>query len=239
MEKIKAAKLERQIERCQLRAPGDGLLAHANDPSRVNQQQLQIEEGATVRERQKIFGVVNLAGPMRINAKVREAMVDQVKQGQAVRIKVEALPNEVLTGIVRSIAPMADPLAFRADNRTKVYTTLIAFDQPVPDLRPGMGAAVDIPIFDLDDVLTVPITAVVQIDDQDRVMVKTPEGAIELRAVTLGKENNQAIEVKQGLRPGDRVFLDPSARVSEPIKTKLRQRPGRSPTPAPTDPAAP
>ena len=239
LEKIKAAKLGRQVERCQLRAPSDGLIVHANDPQRVKQQQFQIEEGATVRERQIIFRVINLADPMRINAKVREAMVDQVKVGQTVRIKVEALPLEDLTGVVRSIAPVVDPLAFRADNRTKVYTTLIAFDQPVPNLRPGMVAAVDIPIFDLDDVLTVPITAVIQIDDQDRVMVKTPGGTIELRVVTLGKGNNQAIEVNQGLRPGDRVFLDPSARLSEPMKTKLRQRPGRPSTSAPAEPAAP
>jgi len=144
LEKVKTAKLERQIKSCKLLAPGDGLLVHANEPQRIGgKRQLQIEEGATVRERQKIFAVIDLAEPMRINAKVPESLVDQVKLGDVVRIKVDAIPDQVLTGVVRDVAPQADTGVFLADNK-KVYTTLIQVDKGGQNLRPGMSASVDI-----------------------------------------------------------------------------------------------
>jgi len=82
-------------------------------------------------------------------------------------------------------------------------------------------------------VLTVPVASVVNIDDNDGVAVRTPQGAIEFREVTLGRSNTQAVEVKQGLKPGDRVFLDPKARMTEPAKGAPRSSPMKPPPPDP------
>src|SRR5204862_2736456 len=58
LEKGKEDKLERQIAACTLRAPIDGLVVYANDPSRsFGSNQPQDEEGATVRERQKSISI--------------------------------------------------------------------------------------------------------------------------------------------------------------------------------------
>ena len=101
----------------------------------------------------------------------------------------------------------------------KVYTTyMVQLDAgPVGKLRPGMVARVDIPIFELDDVLSVPVGAVASSPRRlDRVQVRAPDGSTEWRTVTLGRSNGEAVEVKEGLRPGDRVLL------------KLHRRPGRA-----------
>jgi len=82
-------------------------------------------------------------------------------------------------------------------------------------------------------VLSVPVASVVHIDDKNRVAVRNPEGAIELREVTLGKSNAQAVEVKRGLQAGDRVFLDPKARMTEPAQGVPRRPPTK---PSPLDP---
>ena len=64
----------KQIENCKLFAPSDGIVVYANDPNRrTGQCQPQIEEGATVRERQKIFSLPDLDAPMRVNTKVHES----------------------------------------------------------------------------------------------------------------------------------------------------------------------
>ena len=61
LEKSKEAKLERQIAACKLVAPSRGLVVYANDPSRsIGANQPQIEEGATVHERQKIISIPDL-----------------------------------------------------------------------------------------------------------------------------------------------------------------------------------
>ncbi|HEV3167186.1 MAG TPA: sigma-70 family RNA polymerase sigma factor, partial [Isosphaeraceae bacterium] len=88
LERQRVEKLKREIASCNLYAPSDGVVVYANDPNRFGGANLpQIEEGAEVRERQKIFSLPDLNAPMQVNSKVPEAWVDQVAQGQPARIK--------------------------------------------------------------------------------------------------------------------------------------------------------
>ena len=81
LEKNKVEKLKKQIEACRIFAPRDGVVVYANDPGRRGSNgRPQVEEGATVRERQKIASVLDLAGPMQVNLKVPESKVDFVSR---------------------------------------------------------------------------------------------------------------------------------------------------------------
>ena len=78
LEKSKEKKLERQIANCKIMAPADGLVVYANDPNRAfGSNQPQIEEGATVRERQKIFSLPDITR-MQVNTKVHESQIDKI-----------------------------------------------------------------------------------------------------------------------------------------------------------------
>ena len=93
LEKDKEAKLEKQIENCKLIAPSDGLVVYANDPSRMfGSNQSQIEEGATVRERQKIFSLPDIS-QMRVNAKVHESKIDMIQPQLKAQIRVDAFAD--------------------------------------------------------------------------------------------------------------------------------------------------
>ena len=233
-EKGRVRELVGQIEHCRLLAPGDGLLVVARDPARAESP--PIEGGATVRERQKVFSVIDPAEPMRIDATVREAVVHRVEPGQAVRIAVDALPGRALTGVVRAVAPRPDAVVAGGE---KLYPISIQLDQGVPGLRPGMSAAVEIRIFELDEVLAVPVASVVPVDDGHRVAVQAPGGAVEWRGVALGATNAESVEVRRGLRPGDRVLLAPPRRGGDPTKATHRRRRPRSPAPPPAGPGVP
>ncbi len=231
LEKDKQTKLERQIRKCVLVAPSDGVVVYANDPGRLGNNRVQIEEGVTVRERQKIFSVVDLNDPMRVNSKVREAMVARVGRGQRARIKVDAFPGRVLTGVVQLVYPLPDATWYGDGPPMRVYTTLVRIEDAFPGLRPGMTADVEIPIVELDNVLTVPVGAVLHFDDKDHVAVRMP-GGFEWREVTLGESDNASVEVKQGLKAGESVILDPAALMSEKERREKLAAPTR-PAPAP------
>jgi HlyD family secretion protein len=145
LEKSKEKKLVRQIDACTLKAPAEGIVVYANDPMRnFNRALRQIEEGATVRERQKILVVVDPDGPMRANAKVTENHIDQVKRGMKAKIRIDAFPGRLLDGTVVDVAPLPDALGFLADPSPKVYSTRVRIDDRLPGLRPGMTAEVEI-----------------------------------------------------------------------------------------------
>src|SRR5258708_37932551 len=110
-----------------LTAPGEGLVVYANDPGRFGgNNQVQIEEGASVRERQKIFSLPDIT-QMRVNTKVHESMVDKIGKGLRAKIRVDAFAAQELTGQVQSIAPLADQNAMFGSD-IKVYTTLAAIE---------------------------------------------------------------------------------------------------------------
>jgi RND family efflux transporter MFP subunit len=205
LEKSKEAKLRRQISFTSMKAPADGFLVHANPMGRQGPVSL---EGALVRPRQKIFSVPDLTKPMQLNAKMPESMVDKIQPDMNVKVKVDAFPDEMLTGVVVDVAPRPDP--GRMGDPVKVYTTHVKLDKAPSGLRPGMTASADVVL--LKDVLTVPLKAVKhdEAHDQYHVMVKTPEGKIEPRDVTLGAGSIGFVQVKSGLKVGDVVVTDPA-----------------------------
>ena len=159
MERAKEAKLRRQIASCQILAPADGILNYATLPNPTGARPWpRIEAGATIRERQKIFSIPDLNSPMRVAAKVHEAMVDRLSPGQTARVHVDAFPNETFLGVVEAVAPRPDPATFFNPD-VKVYTTPVAITNGIRGLRPGFSASVKIVVAELDDVLSVPIQA--------------------------------------------------------------------------------
>jgi RND family efflux transporter MFP subunit len=218
LELTKLEKLRRQIDKCKLFAPNDGLIVYATDGNmfRMNNQ-ATIEEGATVRERQKIFSLPDIAR-MQVNAKVHESMINRIEVGQKVNIKVDAFPNEKLTGTVKTVNPLPDQGNFLASD-VKLYTTIVTIDQSFASLRPGMTAECVVLINTVDDALVIPVTAVLPLKGKDYVYVVTPNGP-ERREITLGDTNDIQIEVKKGLNEGEKVVLNPTALVSEAEKNE-------------------
>ena len=75
LEKQRLARLQKCIDNCTLRAPGDGILVYVNQTNRWGQVDQPIEQGVTVREGQSIF---QLPDPQHMRVKTR----DQRDQGR-------------------------------------------------------------------------------------------------------------------------------------------------------------
>ena len=130
LERDKEAKLVKQIANCKLFAPGDGIVVYANDPNRsFGSNAPQIEEGATVRERQKIFSLPDIT-KMQVNTKVHESQIDKIAAGMKAKIRVDAFSDTELEGTVKDVAPLPDPTSFFSSD-IKVYTTHITIDNPL------------------------------------------------------------------------------------------------------------
>jgi multidrug resistance efflux pump len=137
LEKNKVDKLAKQIDACRIKAPRAGVISYAKRSGP------QIEEGATVRQRQKIVTVVDLDGPMQVNVKVPEDKIDLVSPGLRASVTIDAFPLTTMPAIVDTVAPLPDPVAM-ATWDSKVYTTRLRLLGPLPGLRPGMTARAEI-----------------------------------------------------------------------------------------------
>ena len=88
-----------------------------------------------------------------------------------------------------------------------MYETIVTIDQSVQDLKPGMTAVVEIHVDQLNDVLTVPIQAVVQ--EKESTFVYLRRGSIVRQEIEIGGTNEKLVEVKSGLSELDQVVLNP------------------------------
>ncbi|MGF1452559.1 MAG: HlyD family secretion protein, partial [Opitutales bacterium] len=102
-ERISTAELSRNIENCRITAPTSGMVVYAPQGGRWDRETL--EEGSEVRERQELL-YLPTAAQMSARINVHETMLSKLEIGQEATIRVDALPNTVLTGNITEIAVM-------------------------------------------------------------------------------------------------------------------------------------
>jgi RND family efflux transporter MFP subunit len=218
LEVSKEKKLERQIAACKIRAPSDGLVVYANDPMRAwGSNQPQIEEGAQVRERQKIFSLPDIS-KMQVNAKIHESHIDLIKRGLKAKVRVDAFSDQLLEGTVVDVAPLPDVSSMFSSD-VKVYTAKVQIDNPLPGLRPGMNAEVEILVDRRENVLFVPVTAVLQFGGKDHLTKKVGDHYTQTE-VELGPSNESYVQITKGAKADDQIVMSPLSLMTDEEKNK-------------------
>jgi len=207
LQKDRLEKLKKQLDACVIRAPAPGQVVYASSTSRWARRNRPIEQGAEVHHRMKILELPNTA-EMKVETKVHEVWVDKVRPGQFAKITVDAFPDENFSGKVLKVAPLADPQRWWANPDHKVYLTEVSIDGTNNRLRTGMSAKVEILIKKLENVLIVPVQTVINRSGTKVVYVDN-NGQPEAREVTTGEFNDNFIEIKSGLKVGEKVLLTP------------------------------
>lgn len=211
LERVKLADVNEQIELATIRAERPGLVVYGasdqNSRRYRSSSEEAIQEGATVRERQSILTIPDMR-EMAVKVNIHESAVQRVAVGQAVKVLVDAFPDEQLTGVVTKVAVVADSGNSFMNPDLKVYPTTIKIDGTHDWLRPGMSAEIEILVRTLEDVIYVPIQAVTYFDDK-RVVYVSSRGRTERREIEVGTFSDSFIEVTSGLEEGEDVLLLP------------------------------
>ncbi|HXI92863.1 MAG TPA: efflux RND transporter periplasmic adaptor subunit [Blastocatellia bacterium] len=170
-----------------LTAPIDGIVVERNATI-----------GATVGPDSSLFKIIDNSSVW-VDANVFEKDLDRVKLGQGSRVSVPAVPGTVFSGKVIFVSSVVDP-----ETRTvKVRTEVANRDGR---LKPDMFANVQI-ITEADrSAISVPQSAVLNDDGQSVVFVLTA-GGYEKRVVTTGIQSDDRIEIRDGVKAGEKVVV--------------------------------
>lgn len=213
------AKIDRQIERCKMVAPTEGLVVYATTGRggfRGDDQPLA--EGQTVRERQEIIYLPTTTS-VTAEVSVHESNLDRVRPGLPVRVTVDALPGRTFLGRVTSVAPLPDAQSAWMNPDLKVYKTQIDLVGDVEGLRTGMSCRAEIVVEQHPDAVYIPVQSVLRVGGKPTVYIARQGAAPETREVDIGLDNNRVIHIKDGLQEGELVLLDPpladAARATE------------------------
>lgn len=123
-----------------------------------------------------------------------------VVAGQQVRVMNYTLPDKFFAASIDQVAPVLD-----VESRT--YKAVVDVDNPDLLLRPGMFVKAEVVTARSDSSIVIPREIVHSRRNMSIVYVVERGTAIE-RPVTLGLENPDQVEIKEGLSEGERLVVD-------------------------------
>lgn len=218
---------EEALENTNVRAPFDGVV---------------IRKRAEVGETVSPFGVAGQASreggaiatiadlrELEVQTEVSETSVAKLRRGMPAAVKLQAYPDAEFSGRVREIFPSADRAKAIVEVRVTIVnasadvkpemTASVTFQEPPPAASGAATAATSgapsAPI------VVVSKRAIVDRGGQTSVWVVSNDTA-SARAVTLGAERLDQIEVKSGLAPGEAVILNAPVGLADRGRVRVK-----------------
>ena len=147
--------------------------------------------------------IVALARGLEVLAKVPEANIGQITSGQTVEVVADAYPDQVFKGKVKLIAPEAI-----VERNVTLFEVEVALETGKEKLRSGMNVDLQFLGDRFDNALVVPTVAIVTKKGETGVLVPDAKNQPKFRPIILGFNIGNQIQVLQGIKAGDLVFIE-------------------------------
>jgi membrane fusion protein (multidrug efflux system) len=152
--------------------------------------------GDYVKEGQDMVNLESL-DPLKVDFRVPELALSQVKPGQTLQVTLDALPDKAYDGQIFAINPLID-----ANGRSIVIRAQVRNTDG--KLRPGMFARVRLFTSGNKDTLVVPEESLFPLGD-DKYVYKVVDGKAARQKIVIGQRREGRVEVSEGLVPEDIV----------------------------------
>lgn len=155
---------------------------------------------------------------VQVEVNVPEDDINKLAPGQQVPVKVAAAGEQPFTGKITGLAPAADA-------RSKMFPVKIAIPNSGHKLKPGMFAEVELVTEIRRSVTRIPLDAVIEKDGRKTVYVVDGEKVREHQVET-GVADSKNVEIRSGLRPGDRIVVSGQEFLTDGSRVKVTAETG-------------
>ena len=174
------------LQNTNVTSPVDGFVGKRN-----------VDPGAMVSQNSPIASVVDIS-KLKMVVNVVEKDIRLVTVGDRGDVDVDAYPGEKFRGRIARVAPVLDPA-------TRTATMEIEIVNNDKRLKPGMYARVSLTVEERKDTLVAPKSAVIDFENQRGVWMPNEDNRAKFMPVVLGIEDLDRIEIKSGLKEGDKI----------------------------------
>ncbi len=210
MSEAEVVRLERTIEKKEIKAPFPGILG-------IN----RLDIGQYVTAGTKVTTVQDLS-EMLMDLSVSQKFLPQIAVGSPVVIVVEAYPGRAFSGRLTAIEP-------KVDEKSGLIALQARFPNEDGALRPGMYAKARILLPSEDGHVVVPQTAINYSLYGDFLYVVRPDDKGEMRAfqtvVKVIDRHDNLAAISGDVRPGDQLVAAGGVRLSHGSKVKVAETP--------------
>ena len=218
------------LTKVEIRAPADGMvniLPNTFVNGQFGTTPPPYKEGDDVRAGSPIAEIPDLS-QMYVDLSMDEVDRGKLRLGQAVRVRIDAVPDREFTAELNWISPIA-ALVFKginasggrpSPNTEKTFPARAQLKNLDPRLRPGMSSTAEVIIERDPSVLLIPVRASFTQDGKPAVYVQRGQG-FHLQYIQIGKRNDDDLVVTSGLKEGDLVTLEDPVEAAKKARKKL------------------
>ncbi len=213
LEEARLKRAEDQLKNCVIVADKAGMVLY---PAAAEwKEQPDIEEGASVREDQVLLIMPDLDS-MQVKVGIHESKVDRLRKGMPCRVQLQ---EGYVDGQIAEIASISKGGGWWNGNMVN-YDTVVQLNEN-ESLKPGMTVSVEVFLAKHSDVLTVPVAAVLELEEKYYCWVNRGGSSPEKVEVKVSDSNDTFVMISEGISEGDNVVLNPRDFVSEALSASL------------------
>jgi RND family efflux transporter MFP subunit len=166
-----------------------------------------IQSGTNSNEQDLPIVKLSQSGLLRLRMPIPENDVQYVHVGDPMQIRIDALNRSIVGKIVR--------FTRNVNFETRTMETEVDVDNKDLSIDPGMYANTTLQLASVENVLTIPVEALVLKENRQTVYVLDGNSRIHIRNVEVGLRGSKLAEIKAGLEQGDRVILGAQEKYAE------------------------
>lgn len=182
----KRAKLNYEFTK--IKAPFDGVIGDCD-----------LVVGQRIQAGQKLCKLLNNSA-LKIDVGVLENDIPRINIGKNALIEIPSLSSEKFNGRIIYISPYVD-------KETKTCKVTVLLQNVSNKIKPGMFANVLLEVDNLKDRILIPKEALL-VRDKRTLVFAVENNLAKWKYVKIGKENDQYIEIIDGLKPGEEVIVE-------------------------------
>lgn len=158
---------------------------------------------------QSPVAVINNTSDLEIEVKVSETDISSVQAGTDVKVMIDAVGKEPLTGKIKSVASVADPVS-------RTYSVKVSLpNNSSAQVKSGMFAQVMLGTQSRTGVLGIPMIAVLPKSGENIVYVINGENRVQAVIVQTGLNDGAYTEITEGLQAGQKVVTRGNTLIDE------------------------
>jgi HlyD family secretion protein len=192
-----------ELEKTVIKAPFDGIVIHYE--TFRDGEKRKPREGDSVFMGQPILYLPDIS-KMIVKTRIREVDLFKLALGQKGTVRVDAYPDSVFSSDLTFIGALATAET-PGSGQEKYFQVIFTLNDGDKRLRPGMTCRISITAQSASQAVVIPTQAVFDGPDGSSSYVRTTWGSYEKRRVRTGIQNEDLVQVLEGLEPGEMVSM--------------------------------
>lgn len=214
---VRSAEVE--VENTVIRAPFDGTVLTKN----AEVGEVVAPFGTSTQVKAAVVTMADMSS-LQVEADVSESNIEKVRVGQAAEIALDAYPEKKYEGVVQTVVPTADRA--KATVLTKIRF-LNLDDRVLPEMSAKVAFLSEPQAAQGEAPITMAHPGAIVTRSDRQVAFRIREDRVEMVPVETGGALGSQVEIKQGLKPGDRVVLNPPENLAPGDRVQLGESANR------------